>query len=208
MPRTVRLLVVTRQPASTLSNVTSAEIVRRSGGVPARPSPAENAIAKQEACAAAKSSSGLVLPPGSSVRAGQLTGVSRKMPLETALTVPCPVARSPDQTASARRTCAMSSSCPCLTVHGRRSARTTSSAPSSERDGRVGSGRKRVGLTRDHPPVCGGTGERFRRAPRLPTIGSCVPICATSVPSRSSSACSSGWYRPRPPPRSTPAARR
>ena len=100
---------MTRQPASTLSNVTSAEIDRRSGGVPARPSPAENAIAKHAAWAAAKSSSGLVFPPGSSVRAGQLTGTSVKIPLETALTVPLPVARSPDHTASARRTCAMSS---------------------------------------------------------------------------------------------------
>ena len=45
---------------------------------PARPSAPEKAIAKQEACAAATSSSGLVLPSGDSVRAAQLTGRDRE----------------------------------------------------------------------------------------------------------------------------------
>ena len=88
-PRTVRWLDTMRQPASSFSNVTSADTDRRSGGAPARPRRPEKAIAKHEAWAAATSSSGLVLPPGASVRAAQLTGRSAKAPLETALTVRC-----------------------------------------------------------------------------------------------------------------------
>ena len=65
-------------------------------------------MAKHDACAAATSSSGLVNPSGASVRAAQLTGRSLKAPLEMALTVPLPVARSPDQATSARRTAGMS----------------------------------------------------------------------------------------------------
>ena len=53
------------------------------------------------------SSSGLVLPSGDSVRAPQLTGRSWNAPLETALTVPVPVAGRPAQVASARRTAVM-----------------------------------------------------------------------------------------------------
>ena len=45
------------------TNVTVADVESRSGGVPAFASPEESAIEKQEACAAAISSSGLVFPP-------------------------------------------------------------------------------------------------------------------------------------------------
>ena len=62
--------------------VTVAEVFSSSGGVPALARPAESAIEKHEACAAAISSSGLVLPPvASSERAAQLTGCSPIAPL-------------------------------------------------------------------------------------------------------------------------------
>jgi class 3 adenylate cyclase len=51
---------------------------------------------KQEVCAAASSSSGLVLPGVRSVRAGQLTSTSESTPL-AALVTPRPLGRSPSQ---------------------------------------------------------------------------------------------------------------
>ena len=92
-PRTVSALDTTRQPASSLSNVTSAVTSSRSGGVPARPSPADNAIEKHAAWAAATSSSGLVSPSDDSVRADQDTGREVNAPDEIADTAPEPVAR-------------------------------------------------------------------------------------------------------------------
>ena len=83
----------------------------RSGGVPARPSPADSAIEKQAACAAATSSSGLVSPSDVSVRADQDTGSEVNAPDDTADTAPEPVARLPDQVASARRMADMADSC-------------------------------------------------------------------------------------------------
>ena len=74
---------MTFQPASPLSNVTSALTSSRCGGVPFLPSRAENAIEKHDACAAASSSSGLVLPLCSSVRAAQVTGRRVNAPDET-----------------------------------------------------------------------------------------------------------------------------
>src|SRR3954454_3491712 len=73
-PRNVSADDTTFQPSPTLSKVTAALTSSRSGGVPARPRPADRAIEKQLACAAATSSSGLVFPPDSSVRAAQDTG--------------------------------------------------------------------------------------------------------------------------------------
>ena len=106
-PRTVSALDTTRHPASTLSKVTSADTSSRSGGVPARPSAPDRAIEKQAAWAAARSSSGLVLPSDDSVRAAHDTGSSEKLPDDMAETVPDPVARAPDQVASARRIAAI-----------------------------------------------------------------------------------------------------
>ena len=69
-PRTVSLMPVMPVPGV---NSTSAVVSSDVGGVPALASPFENAIEKHAECAAAMSSSGLVLPLGSSVRAGQDT---------------------------------------------------------------------------------------------------------------------------------------
>ena len=71
-PSTVSAIFVIPSPGW---KVTVAEVSSCSGGVPAFASPAESAIEKHEACAAAISSSGLVLPPAatSSERAAQLT---------------------------------------------------------------------------------------------------------------------------------------
>src|SRR6185437_2638232 len=60
------------------------------------------AIAKQLACAAAISSSGLVLPSGRSVRDAQVTGSCSSAPLALE-SVPWPVAKAPSQTTSASR---------------------------------------------------------------------------------------------------------
>ena len=88
---------VTVHASPTLSNVTVAETWTWSGGVPARPSAPERAIAKHEACAAARSSSGEVRPSGASVREAQETGRSANVPLEPAVTVPSPSASVPLQ---------------------------------------------------------------------------------------------------------------
>src|SRR5262249_3810739 len=97
----------TSKPSPALSKVTVAETSRRCGGVPAFASPAESAIEKQLACAAASSSSGLVLPLGSSLREAQVTGWSLNIPLLLAVTLPAPLARSPSHTTSARRIAAI-----------------------------------------------------------------------------------------------------
>jgi hypothetical protein len=64
-------------------------------------------MAKQAECAAATSSSGLVLPSEDSVLADQVTGRSANEPDVIALTAPDPVASGPDQVASALRMAAM-----------------------------------------------------------------------------------------------------
>ena len=79
------------------TNVTVAETSSRSGGVPAFAKRAENAIEKQDACAAAISSSGLVIPPSSPVRAAQETASGPNAPLPTCSIVPEPFSRSPFQ---------------------------------------------------------------------------------------------------------------
>lgn len=86
------------------TNVTAAELESRSGGVPACASPCASDIEKQDACAAAISSSRLVLPPdASSVRAGQLTSSGPNAPEPTLSIVPDPLIRSPFHVTSARR---------------------------------------------------------------------------------------------------------
>src|SRR5579875_1715115 len=62
---------------------------------------AESAIAKQDAWAAANSSSGLVFPLGSSVLEAQVTGRSENAPLPTLVILPVPLTRSPSQITSA-----------------------------------------------------------------------------------------------------------
>src|SRR5919199_4763678 len=107
-PRTSRALETTAKPSPTRSNVTVALTFSDWGGLPARPSPPERAMAKQLACAAASSSSGLVTPLASgSERLGQLTSSCLNTPLVLPLTAPLPVGRSPLQVASARRTAAI-----------------------------------------------------------------------------------------------------
>src|SRR5437867_9666997 len=107
-PLTSSSLETTVQLSPTLSNVTLDRTSSRLGGVPARASPADRAIAKHDACAAASSSSGLDFPAGASVRALQETGRSLNFPLDAALTRPVPLMRSPFQTARASLVAAMS----------------------------------------------------------------------------------------------------
>ena len=63
----------------------------------------ENAMQKQAAWAAARSSSGLVLPPGASVLDAQVTPASVNSPLLRADTVPLPSKRLPCHVALAER---------------------------------------------------------------------------------------------------------
>jgi hypothetical protein len=105
--RTVRWLPVTFQPTSCLVKRTSALTSSRSGGLPAFARKLENCIEKQDACAAASNSSGLVRPSGSSVRDFQLTGMPLIVPLVTLSIVPEPLSRSPVQVTSARRTASL-----------------------------------------------------------------------------------------------------
>jgi len=86
--------------------VAVASVSRRVGGVPACASPCESAIEKQLAKAAAMSSSGLVLPAGSSVREAQVTSrpVTALLPSEK---VPEPLTRSPCQVTRAVRSAAI-----------------------------------------------------------------------------------------------------
>ena len=107
LPSTVSAIFVIPSPGW---NVTVAEVFSSSGGVPAFARPAESAIEKHAACAAAISSSGLVLPPvASSERAAQLTGSSPNAPLVVELIVPLPSIKPPFHVTSARRSVAMSS---------------------------------------------------------------------------------------------------
>jgi REP element-mobilizing transposase RayT len=104
-PRTVSAIFVIPVPGT---KVTAAEVRSCSGGLPAFASPPESAIEKQEACAAAISSSGLVFPPdASSERAGQLTSSCPKAPEPTSSIVPDPLIRSPFHVTDARRSAAM-----------------------------------------------------------------------------------------------------
>src|SRR5437667_11557558 len=78
VPRTVSAPFVIPSPGW---NVTVAEVSSRFGGLPALASVFERAIAKHEAQAAAISSSGLVLPFGSSARDVQETSSGPNAPL-------------------------------------------------------------------------------------------------------------------------------
>src|SRR6266851_1673520 len=100
-PVTSSALAVTVHESPTLSKVTVAVASSRCGGVPAFASPAERAMQKQLACDAASSSSGLVFPSGASVRAAHDTARSLNLWLESALTDPEPLSRSPFQIAFA-----------------------------------------------------------------------------------------------------------
>src|SRR5688572_21170207 len=106
-PVTSSALDTTVQSAPTLSKVTVEVVSSVSGGVPAFARPAASAMQKQLACAAARSSSGLVFPCGASVRAPHETGSELNFPLVTAPTSPLPVARSPFHFARACRVAAM-----------------------------------------------------------------------------------------------------
>lgn len=107
VPVTEMTMVVTFHPSPTLSKVAAALTSSRAGGFCMRPRPAERAMEKQAACAAASSSSGLVLPPEDSVRADQETAMEGRAPL-VPCTVPCPRKRSFSQTALAVRVAAIS----------------------------------------------------------------------------------------------------
>src|SRR3954453_19819574 len=113
-PRTVSFDVVTVGAPSTSSSVTTDDTSRRSGSWPASPSSCESAIAKQDACAAATSSSGDVLPSERSVRDAHVTDRSSVAPLFR-LSVPLPFARPPSHTVFAVRSamamCAPSVEC-------------------------------------------------------------------------------------------------
>ncbi len=106
-PFTSRAELFTFQPSPTLSKVTAQDTSRRVGGVLARASPAEKAMAKQAACAEASSSSGEVFPLAASVRAAHDTGSPVKALLPIALTVPLPVRSSPSHTTAALLTMPM-----------------------------------------------------------------------------------------------------
>ena len=68
---------------------TSADVRNCVGGVPALVNSCDSAMEKQEACAAAINSSGLVVPFGSSLRDGQLTSKEPTFE-ETIVTIPLP----------------------------------------------------------------------------------------------------------------------
>ena len=73
----------TFQPPLALSKVTSARTLSFEGGVPFLASREAKAIEKQLAWAAARSSSGDVLPSWALVREAHETGIREKAPLET-----------------------------------------------------------------------------------------------------------------------------
>src|SRR6478672_3450293 len=93
--------VVSLIPDSPLSAVTVAVMSVLPIEPPLRPTVAFSAIAKQAACADATSSSGLVCPAGSPMRAGNVTG-SANAPLP-ALTCPLPSMIEPVHSTSACR---------------------------------------------------------------------------------------------------------
>ncbi len=89
---------------------TSAFVSSACGGVPALASTLDSAIEKHAECAAAISSSGLVFPLGSSVRAGQETSYVPR-PDDSRVTWPEPPSRrAPSQWVFAVRVVAMRSS--------------------------------------------------------------------------------------------------
>src|SRR5437588_10220219 len=109
-PTTSRAIFVIPSPGW---KVTVAEVCSFSGTCPAWASPFESAIERQAACAAAISSAGLVMPPGSSEHAGQLTSSPPKAPLVTVSMRPLPLIRSPSQVTWAVRSVAIRSSLQC-----------------------------------------------------------------------------------------------
>src|SRR5680860_1041608 len=102
VPRTVRATLEMWSPPS-VEKETTAEVSSRSGALPALARAPDSAMLKQEACAAASSSSGLVMPPGSSDRAAHVTFTGSMTPEESKLVMPCPDLRSPSQTLVALR---------------------------------------------------------------------------------------------------------
>ena len=104
MPRTVSAPFVIPCPGW---NVTVADVSSFSGGFPAFASPFESAIAKHDDHAAAISSSGLVLPFGSSARDAHDTSSGPNAPLGTSAIVPLPFIRSPCHTVFALRSVAI-----------------------------------------------------------------------------------------------------
>ncbi len=82
-PTTAMWLRVTFQPPLPLSNVTSARTLSFVAGVPFLARRDEKAIEKQLAWAAARSSSGEVLPSWALVREAHDTGIRAKAPLDT-----------------------------------------------------------------------------------------------------------------------------
>jgi hypothetical protein len=79
---------------------TSADVRNSVGGVPAFARAFERAMEKQAACAAPSSSSGLVCPLGSALRAGHET-LNMPTPEDTKETVPFPSNKFPFQIAEA-----------------------------------------------------------------------------------------------------------
>src|SRR5688500_6815089 len=107
-PRTLSRICVMPVPGT---KSTSADVSRLVGGVPALARPLENAMEKHAEWAAAISSSGLVLPLASSVRAGQDTS-KVPSPDESRVTLPAPSKRLPSQWVDAVRVVAMSTILP------------------------------------------------------------------------------------------------
>ena len=95
-----------RKPASVWSREQTASASIRVGGCPAWASPCARAIDTQVACAAAISSSGLVLPPDSSNREANVTCCPVIAPLPVS-NRPEPWTRSPSQVACACRSIAI-----------------------------------------------------------------------------------------------------
>src|SRR5918993_5371847 len=87
--------VVSLIPVSPLSAVTVAVITVRPAAPPLRPTVAFSAIAKHAACEPASNSSGLVVPAGSPMREGNVTGrLNAPLP---AFATPLPSMMGPDQ---------------------------------------------------------------------------------------------------------------
>src|SRR5690348_16705479 len=109
VPRTVSTPFVIPSPGW---NVTVADVSSFSGGLPPRARRPERDIAKQLAQAEAISSSGLVLPFGSSAREAHDTSSGPNAPLGVSAIVPLPFIRSPCQTTLALRSVAIRPSPP------------------------------------------------------------------------------------------------
>src|SRR5919206_439479 len=107
-PRTVSRIDVIRKPPSAWSRVQTASVSSRVGACPAWARPFARAIDTHVACAAAISSSGLVLPPESgSKREAKVTGWPVTAPLLVRSNCPLPLRRSPSHVAWARRSIAI-----------------------------------------------------------------------------------------------------